>query len=137
MKFEDRYFKKFNFTKEQIIKNIDNAIRDLDIAKTDTILDVKFNYAYTAMIKAGIALLSFHRQKVKSAPGHHIKIIEKLAQILKDESIADFGNLIRSKRNLDLYDGGIEVTQKECLEYIDFVESVISRVRNIILKQEQ
>lgn len=136
IRFEDQYFNKFNFTKDQIKKNLNNAFKDLNIAKKDQILEVKFNYAYTALIKAGIALLSFYRVKVRSVPGHHVKIIEKIAQILKDDSIADIGNLMRSKRNVDFYAGGIEVTKKECKEYIEFVDKVLENVKNTIGKHE-
>jgi len=129
MKFEDQYFIKFNFTKEQIKKNYNNALKDLNIAKRDTILEVKFNYAYTSLIKAGLTLLSSYGVKTRSVPGHHIKIIEKLTEILKDDSISDIGNLMRSKRNLDLYAGGIEVTEKECREYIRFVNKVLKDVK--------
>lgn len=132
MKFEDKYFIKFTFTKDQIKKNLKNALKDLNIAKKDKILEVKFNYAYTALIKAGITLLSYYQVKIKSVPGHHIKIIEKIAQILKDEAITDIGNIMRSKRNLDFYAGGIEVTEKECREYIKFVEDVLVRIKKII-----
>lgn len=132
MKFEDKYFVKFKFTKEQVKKNLKNAMRDLDIAKKDEFLDVRFNYTYTALLKAGITLLSFNQRKVKSAPGHHVKIIEKLAELLKNEDIASLGNVMRSKRNSDLYDGGIEVTNKECVEYVGFVEDVVDRVKIII-----
>ena len=132
MKFEDRYFRKFEFTKEQIKKNLNNALKDLTIAKKVKILEVKFNYAYTSLIKAGLALLSYCQVKVKSVPGHHIKIIEKLAQILKDDFIEDIGNTMRSKRNLDFYAGGIEITEKECREYINFVEEVLTKVKEAI-----
>ncbi len=132
MKFEDRYFRKFEFTKEQIKKNLNNAIKDLTIAKKVKILEVKFNYAYTSLIKAGLTLLSYYQMKVKSMPSHHIKIIEKLAQILKDNDIEDIGNIMRSKRNLDFYAGGIEVTEKECREYINFVEEVLTKVKEAI-----
>jgi len=135
MRFEDKYFIRFRFSKEQIKKNLNNALKDLDIAKKVKILDVKFNYAYTALIKAGITLLSYYQWKVKSAPGHHIKIIEKLAQILKDDDIENIGNVMRSKRNLDFYAGGIEITKKECSEYISFVEDVITNLKEIILKE--
>lgn len=133
MKFEDKYFLKFNFSKEQIEKNFKNALKDLSIAKKDKILEVKFNYAYTAFIKAGISLLSHYQLKIKSVPGHHIKLIEKMAQILKNDAIADMGNLMRSKRNLDFYAGGIEVTEKECREYINFVVSVLLRIKKVII----
>ena len=132
MKFEHKYFIKFKFTKEQINKNLENAQKDLNIAKKVNILEVKFNYAYTALIKSGITLLSYYQTKVKSVPGHHIKIIEKLAQILKDEDIEDIGNSMRSKRNLDFYAGGIEVTEKECKEYINFVEEVLAKLKETI-----
>jgi len=135
MKFEHKYFIKFEFTKEQINKNLENALKDLNIAKKIKILEVKFNYPYTALIKAGIASLSYYQVKVKSVPGHHIKIIEKLAQILKNDDIEDIGNSMRSKRNLDFYAGGIEVTEKECKEYINFVEEVLAKLKeNILIK---
>ena len=132
MKFDDRYFRRFNFDKEQIDKNLKNAFKDFEIAKKDTILEVKFNYAYTSLIKAGIALLSFYKMKIKSVPGHHIKIIEKTSDILKNNTVNEIGNAMRSKRNLDFYSGGIEITEKECREYIDFVEKVLKDIRKHI-----
>lgn len=134
MKFEDKYFNEYRFTQEQIKKNFDNALRDLRIAKEDKILEVKFNYAYNALIKAGIALLSFHRVKVRSVQGHHVKIIEKMAEILNEEDITEMGNLMRSKRNLDFYGGGTEITGKECAEFINFSESVLLKVEAFISK---
>jgi uncharacterized protein (UPF0332 family) len=133
MKFDNRYFIKFTFTPDQIKKNLKNAIKDLNIAKKVNILEVKFNYAYTALIKAGITLLSCYQVKVKSVRGHHVKIIEKLAQILKDENIESLGNSMRSKRNLDFYAGGIEVTEKECREYVDFVEEVLAKLKKLLV----
>jgi len=132
-KFDGSHFTKIKFGKDQVEKNINNALKDLKISKTDNILEVKFNYAYTALVKTGVALLSSYNVKVRSVPGHHIKILEKMAEILKDETIEDIGNIMRSKRNLDLYAGGIEVTEKECNEYIPFVENVIEKAKKIIL----
>ena len=134
MKFDDRYFKHLNFSKEQIDKNLKNAFKDFGIAKKDNILEVKFNYTYTPLIKAGIALLSFYKLKIKSVPGHHIKIIEKMSDILKNDTIDEVGNAMRSKRNLDFYSGGIEVTEKECREYINFVENVLGDIQKHIKK---
>ena len=134
MKFEDKYFRRHDFSKDQVEKNYQNAMKDLDIAKKDSILEVKFNYAYSALIKGGIALLSVHNIRIKSVPGHHIKLLEKMAEILKDTSIADMGNLMRTKRNLDFYSGGIEVTEKECTEYIRFVEGVTAKIGAAIQK---
>lgn len=135
MNYEDRFFVRFNFSDRQIEKNLASAIKDLEIAKKVDILDVKFNYAYSALIKGGIALLSHSQLKVKSIPGHQAKIIENLAQILKDDSIESLGNMMRQKRNLDFYSGGVEVTEKECEEYINFTESVLKRVEELILRR--
>ena len=132
MKFDEKYYKKFNFTSDEIKAYLKNAIKDFNIAQKDKILDVKFNYAYNALIKLGIALLSYYHMKVKSVPGHHIKIIDSLASFTKDDTIIDMGELMRKKRNLDLYAGGIEVTEKECQEYIGFVEKVLEKVKKII-----
>jgi len=129
MKFDNKYFSQHDFSKAQIEKNLGNAIKDLNIAKKDNILDVKFNYAYSALLKTGLTLLSQQQIKIKSAPGHHIKIIETMAELLKDDSIADVGNAMRSKRNIDMYSGGIEVTKKECEEYIDFVDKIVVQVK--------
>jgi len=132
MKFDDRYFNKFKFTEEQINKNLKNALKDLNIAKKDKILEVKFSYVYSALIKGGLALLSFYQVKIKSIPGHYFKTIEKIAQILKDDSIMTMGNIMRSKRNLDFYAGGVEVTKKECDDFIEFTEKVLAKIKNII-----
>ncbi len=135
MKVEDRFFIRFNFSDRQIEKNLANAMKDLEIAKKADILDVKFNYAYSAMIKGGIALLSHSQLKVKSIPGHQAKIIENLARILKDDSVESIGNMMRQKRNLDFYSGGVEVTEKECVEYIDFTERVLKRLEEMLLRR--
>ena len=133
MKFEDKYFQKLRFTKEQIKQNFNNALKDLNISKQDKILEVKFNYAYSALIKGGIALISFYERKLKSQSGHHVKLIEKMSQILGDDSINAIGNLMRSKRNMDLYAGGVEVTEKECKEYFEFVDGVLKKIKEIVL----
>jgi uncharacterized protein (UPF0332 family) len=132
--FDDKYFGKFTFTKEQVERNLANALKDLRIAKEDAILDVKFNYTYNALIKAGIALISSYGQKVKSVPGHHIKILEVMSVILEDADINDMGNVMRSKRNTGFYAGGIEVTEKECREYLEFVQRIVTKVKKVITR---
>jgi len=126
--FDEKFFKKFTFTKEQITNNISNAKRDYEIAKNDVYLEVRSSYAYNALIKAGIALLSKKGLRVRSVPGHHVKIIESLAEILKDEEIKIIGEQMRGKRNTGFYFGGSEITEKECEEYLDFVGSIIKRL---------
>ena len=128
MKFDDKYFKDFTFTKDQIKKNFENALKDIKIARQDAIPDVKFTYSYDAFIKGGIALLSRYNKKVKSAPGHHVKIIEMIAKILNDDTVEAIGGAMCSKRNVDFYDGGIEITEKESREYLDYVEGILQKI---------
>jgi len=65
-------------------------------------------------------------------PGHHIKVIDQIARLLNDETIVDAGNVMRSKRNAGFYEGGTEVTVKECKEYLAFTEDVLRRAKKMI-----
>ena len=134
IQFDTRYFERMAFTKTQVKKNFDNAAKDLRIAREDRISEVKFNYAYSALIKAGIALISLYNQKIKSVPGHHAKIIETIARILKDETVNTIGNVMRSKRNIDLYAGGVDISEKESREYMEFVGNVVARIKELIFR---
>jgi len=75
--------------------------------------------AYTLITKKGY--------KVRSTAGHHIKILEKLSQLLKDEDILVLGNKMRQERNVNLYDGGFFVGEKDSLEYLKFVKSTFKK----------
>ena len=132
IKIDTNNMNKFTFTPEQVEANMANAERTLEIAKTDTIDEVVFDYSYKAIIKAGIALLSRHNLKVKSGPGHHIKIIEALSKLLGDETILLDAEVMRNKRNLDLYSGGVEISKKESAEYLAFAEKVVIAARGAI-----
>jgi hypothetical protein len=105
------------------------------IAGRITIPEVRFSYSYSALIKGGIALLSSHGLKVRSATGHHVKVIEKIAQLLGDQSILDIGNVMRTRRNLDLYGGGAEITEKEATEYLDFVGAILGQIESAISRR--
>ena len=70
--------------------------------------------------------------KVRNTPGHHIKVIEKMAEILDDNSIALIGNVMRKKRNLDLYSGGEYISKKEADEYCSFAGKIIDDVSRIV-----
>ncbi len=89
-------------------------------------------YTYNALLKGGIALLSYYNVKLKSMPGHHVKLIEIISKLLQDDLISDIGNVMRSKRNLDLYSGGIDITEKESKDYLKFVEDVVIKISKII-----
>lgn len=133
MKYEEKYFIPFKFSEGQALRHLENAEKDMGIARKDDILDVKFNYAYTALIKSGIALLAHNGMKIRSIPGHHAIIIEYIANTIGEHEIDAVGNAMRSKRNVGMYSGGTEVTEKECHEYIDFVEKIVAKVKEKLL----
>ena len=56
-----------------------------------------------------------------------------LSKLLNNENINLIGNMMRSKRNLDMYSGGIEVSEKECQEYLELVKETIKAVEKKIL----
>ena len=132
IRFDDRYFSDCAFTAAQVKKNLENALKDFNIARQDKIPDVKFTYSYDALIKGGITLASMHNKKIKSVPGHHVKIIEMMANILNDETIGIIGNAMRSKRNTDFYSGGVEVTEKEAQEYLKYVDAVVDKIKKFV-----
>ena len=131
--FEKEYFQKFDFKQDQIERYFQSALRDLEIARKDSFAEVRFSYGYQALIKAGIALLAkAGRVKVRSVPGHHMKILSKLSDLLKEEDILAIGNAMRTKRNDDLYGGGESITEKEADDYLEFVEGIIKKVRKVL-----
>lgn len=128
-KFETKYFTRFNFTEDQIIRYYNNASRDLEIAEENRRPEVIFTYSYNALIKGGIALVAkIGKVKIRSIPGHHIKIIEKMSDILKDSSVNEIGNAMRMKRNEDFYAGGVFISEKESEDYYIFVKEVLSKI---------
>lgn len=129
---DKKYFRDFKYSKDQIQRYLNSAQEAVNIAENDQYLNVRFNYSYNALLKGCIALLAFKGIKVRSVPGHHIKMLSAAAEILKDEDIEVIADLMRQKRNMDLYDGGIDVTEKECCEYITFVRSVIKKIENVL-----
>ncbi len=125
--FESQHFQKMTFKEEQIDQFLKSALHDLKIAEDSDISDVIFKFSYDAIIKLGIALIAKKGYKVRSTTGHHVKILEKLSQLLKDEDILVLGNKMRQERNVNLYDGGFFVGEKDSLEYLKFVKSVFKK----------
>src|SRR3989338_2141061 len=125
--FESQYFQKLAFKEEQIEQFLKSALHDLEIAETSDIPDVIFKFSYDALVKLGIALIAKKGYKIRSTTGHHVKILEKLSQILKEENILVLGNKMRQERNVNLYDGGFFVGEKDSREYLNFVKSVFKK----------
>jgi len=125
--FESQYFQKLAFKEEQTDQFLKSALHDLKIAESSEIPDVIFKFSYDALIKLGIALIAKKGYKIRSTTGHHVKILEKLSQILKEEDILVLGNKMRQERNVNLYDGGFFVGEKGSLEYLEFVKSTFKK----------
>ena len=134
MRFDKENFQNLKFSANEINQYYQNTLRDLNIAREDDFPEVRFTYSYQALIKCGITLIAKVGQvKVRSIPGHHKKILEKLSEILQDKEILDIGNAMRTKRNLDFYGGGEIITEKEADEYLEFVEGVLKKVEKLVL----
>ncbi|MFA6159770.1 MAG: hypothetical protein WC678_01620 [Parcubacteria group bacterium] len=117
-------FKRFVFTKNQISKYHSSALRDFKIAKNSSENEVRFRFCYDALLKLSIAVCAKNNLRVKSRQGHHIKLIEKMAEILEDKDINIIGQEMRAKRNWDLYGGGILISEKEAKEYLKWTENI-------------
>ncbi len=128
IKFDKDYFQKIEFSQKQLEQFLDSAKRDLIIAKQSDVPEVVFKFAYDALLKLGIYVIAKRGYKVKARSGHHVKILEKLAQILKNDDVFVLGNKMRQDRNLGLYSGGSPATEKESDEYLTFVEKVFSDI---------
>ena len=131
--FEREFFKKQKFAEEEIKRFLETARHDLEIAQKDPFPEVRFTYSFQALIKAGIALIAkVGEVKVRSIPGHHAKIMEKMSEILKDPDISKIGHAMRTTRNTDLYGGGKPIGENEAKDYLKFTEGVIQKVEKAI-----
>ncbi|MCX5750859.1 MAG: hypothetical protein NT099_04215 [Candidatus Saganbacteria bacterium] len=127
--FENEYFQKTFFNSSDIEGFIKSANKDLKIAGNSDIPEVVFKFSYDALIKIGITLVAQKGMKVRSKMGHHIKILQKLSQLLEDEDVEIFGDKMRQARNLDLYSGGAEISDKDSKEYLAFVQEVFKKAK--------
>lgn len=131
--FEQEYFQKFKFNQSQINRYVESARRDFNIAQKDPFLEVRFTYCYQALIKIGIAVLAKKgSEKVRSVSGHHVKILNKMSEILNDPDIFTIDNAIRMKRNKDVYDGQGIFAKKEVDDYVTFVGQVIDKAKQTV-----
>ena len=117
-------FEKFAFTARQIDQYYKSASRDLKIAQTSDIPEVIFKFSYDALLKLAIAVCAKNNLRVKSRQGHHIELINKLSEIIKDEDVKIIGQEMRSKRNWDLYGGGALISKKEADEFLIWAKKI-------------
>jgi len=51
-----------------------------------------------------------------------------MSELLHMPDVETIGNAMRTKRNLDLYEGGTLISEKECADYVNFVSRIVDRV---------
>ena len=118
------FFRKQSFTSEQLDAFARSAKDDLAIAAESEYVQVKFRFCYDAMIKLGILLAARAGYKVRSIPGHHIRLLAALAEISGVADVEVLADTMRQKRNMDLYEGGVFVSEAEASEYLKFVQDL-------------
>jgi len=132
MRYDKKYFQKIPVNRKLIDRYWSNAKRDLAIAKKDKYPEVRFQYAYQALLKAGITILAKQGGvKVRSAPGHHIQVLKKFSELVNNPDVFTIGNIMRQKRNIDIYGGGEIISAKEATDYVRFVGEILSDMEPI------
>ncbi|MFH0968915.1 MAG: hypothetical protein V1804_00190 [Patescibacteria group bacterium] len=125
-------FEHFKFTHSQIEKYYLSAKRDFRIAKEADVPEVSFRFCYDALLKLAIATCAYNGMRVKAKKGHHIELIKKLSFYLDDPDVDLLGNEMRSKRNWDLYGGGILISKKEAKEYLEWTENIFKNTQKYL-----
>lgn len=127
--FESKYFQKFKYTKFQLKQYYDNALKDQNIASKNDDPNVIYRFCYDAIVKLGIAVIAAQGYKVRSVRGHHIKILEVLEKILKLNDEINYIDRIRRKRNIDLYEGGVDFTETDAQNLLKISTKIFSGAR--------
>lgn len=130
-------FEKFIFSHEQVSRYYKSALRDLNIARNANENEVAFRFCYDALLKLAIAISAKNNLRIKSRQGHHIKLIDKLSEVLKDKDIKIIGQEMRERRNWDLYSGGIMISQKETKEYLKWTENIFKEGSDYLHKHSK
>jgi len=118
------FFSKQAFAAEELKKLRASVARSLGISARSREPEVKFHFAYMALIKIGIYLVARRGYRVKSRPGHHQAIIGALAGLLKNDDVALMGDKMRRSRNMDFYGADGMITETEAAKCFEFVEAI-------------
>lgn len=126
-------FEKFNFSPRQIKHYFNAALRDFKIASDSVIPEVIFKFSYDSLMKLAVATCAKNGFRVKERMGHHIELLRKLSEFIGLEDVENIGNKMRKKRNMDLYEGGILISEKEAVEYRNWLKTVFSKAETYLL----
>lgn len=125
-------FEKFNFSARQISNYFNAALRDFRIASSSAIPEVIFMFSYDSLIKLAIAVCAKNGLRVKARAGHHIELLKKLSEFIDFKAVEIIGNKMRHKRNMDLYGGGVLISEKETKEYKDWLKTVFLKAETYL-----
>ncbi len=125
-------FEEFSFSEKQVEKYYQAARRDLKIAEEAEISEVAFRFSYDALLKLAIAVCASRGLRVKARKGHHIELVQKLSSFLSDQDIRMVADEMRSKRNRNLYDGGILISKKEASYYLDWTRKIFQKTEEVL-----
>ena len=129
-------FEKFNFSHDQINRYYQAATKDLRLAASAGAPELVFYVCYNIIVKIAMAVCAKNNLRVKSRTGHHIELIGKLAEFLKDKKIEDIAGKMRNKRNKDLYDGGVIISDKEADFYLSFCKKLVQRADSYLFQDK-
>ena len=135
MSLDSEFVKKQMFSVSTIKSFFTKAKHNLELARKNSEPEIKFHFAYLALIKIGITLIATLDYRVRSKEGHHMIIIENLAEILNNNNIQKIGNRMRQKRNGDIY-GDTQITKIEADEYLKFIDIVFKKAEEYLTKQK-
>ncbi|OHA14707.1 MAG: hypothetical protein A3A10_01105 [Candidatus Tagabacteria bacterium RIFCSPLOWO2_01_FULL_42_9] len=84
-----------------------------------------------------IAVCARNGLRVKARQGHHIELIQKIADLLKNKDIKIVGDEMRAKRNLDIYGGGVLISEKEAEEYLKWLKNIMVQAEDYLFENKK
>ena len=127
-KFEKEFFQKFDYTDEQVKQFFKNSEKDLKLATSANDPNIIYRIGYDAVLKFGIAVIAKNGYKTRSILGHHIKILNVLSDLFNVKDEIGYIHRIRRKRNIDLYEGGIDFTETEAKNLIKIIKKIFNSI---------
>lgn len=113
-----------------------NALKDMKRSFEYDDPDVRFRFAYDALIKLAITVAASRGKRVLSRAGHHIELLSMLSDALGEGRVKTIGNRMRKSRNKDMYAGGTLMSEKAAAEYAEFVKDVFSKAEIFMDKRK-
>ncbi|MDD3285792.1 MAG: hypothetical protein PHG95_04160 [Patescibacteria group bacterium] len=113
-----------------------SAERDLLLADNQE-AEIKFQFTYNCLLKLAQSVCASQNLRVKARFGHHSALLDKCAEVMGNKKIAAVAQVMRDKRNRDLYDGGTVITDKEADVYYQFVKKLIKEVKGYLIANKE